>query len=105
VVLLDLKLPGIGGFAVLEWIRQQPGLKALRVVVLTGSTDIKDVNRAYQLGSNSFLVKPVDFDSFVQVAAALAGYWLWMSKKPEVSRVACDNGRRDSKSANKSGEA
>src|SRR5882724_1784491 len=73
LVLLDLKLTGITGFQVLKWIRQQPGLKALRVVVLTGSTAIEDINLAYQLGANSFLAKPIDFDSFVQVAAAIAG--------------------------------
>src|SRR6266404_2573296 len=86
LVLLDLKLTGITGFQVLKWIRQQPELKALRVVVLTGSTAIEDINLAYQLGANSFLAKPMDFDSFVQVAGAVAGYWIWMNETPEVSR-------------------
>jgi CheY-like chemotaxis protein len=86
LVLLDLKLTGISGFQVLKWIRQQPGLRAMRVVVLTGSTAIEDINLAYQLGANSFLAKPMDFDSFVQVAGAVAGYWIWMNETPEVSR-------------------
>ena len=86
LVLLDLKLPGIDGFQVLRWIRQQPELKALRVVVLTSSDRIQDVNLAYQLGANSFLVKPVDFERFVEISQALKGYWLWLSKAPEVSR-------------------
>jgi len=86
LVLLDLKLPGIDGFQVLRWIRQQPELKALRVVVLTSSDRIQDVNLAYQLGANSFLVKPVDFERFVEISQALKGYWLWLSKTPEVSR-------------------
>jgi CheY-like chemotaxis protein len=86
LVLLDLKLPGIDGFQVLRWIRQQPELKALRVVVLTSSDRIQDVNLAYQLGANSFLVKPVDFERFVEISQALKGYWLWLSRAPEVSR-------------------
>ena len=86
LVLLDLKLPGIDGFEVLRWIRQEPELKALRVVVLTSSDRIQDVNLAYQLGANSFLVKPVDFERFVEISQALKGYWLWLSKSPEVLR-------------------
>lgn len=86
LVLLDLKLPGIDGFDVLRWIRQQPTLRALRVVVLTSSDRIQDVNLAYQLGANSFLVKPVDFERFVEISQALKGYWIWLSKAPEVSR-------------------
>jgi CheY-like chemotaxis protein len=86
VILLDLKLTGMDGFDVLRWIRQQPGLKAVRIVVLTSSTEIRDVNLAYQLGANSFLVKPVDFEDFVRVTQALQGYWLWTDKEPEISR-------------------
>ena len=87
LVLLDLKLIGINGFQVLKWIREQPGLRGLRVVVLTGSTAVDDINLAYQLGANSFLVKPMDFESFVQIAGAVAGYWVWMSKSPETTRA------------------
>lgn len=86
LVLLDLKMPGMDGFAVLRWIRAQPSLKALRVVVLTSSSHIKDVNLAYQEGANSFLVKPVDFERFVEISQALAGYWLWMNEAPQVMR-------------------
>src|SRR5215471_9754217 len=62
LVLLDLKMPGLDGFDVLRWIREQPGLQSLRVVVLTSSEQMRDVNLAYQLGANSFLVKPADFE-------------------------------------------
>jgi CheY-like chemotaxis protein len=62
LVLLDLKMPGMDGFDVLRWIRQDPTLKALRVVVLSSSDDMRDVNTAYKLGANSFLIKPADFD-------------------------------------------
>ena len=84
VILLDLKLNGMDGFDVLRWIRQQPGFRAVRVVVLTSSNAIQDVNQAYQLGANSFLVKPVDFEDFVRVTQALQGYWLWTDKEPEI---------------------
>ena len=87
LVLLDLKLPGKDGFAVLTWIRQQPTLRSLRVVVLTSCNEIRDVNLAYQMGANSFLVKPVDFDRFVEISQALKGYWLWLSKTPDISRA------------------
>src|ERR1051325_10934839 len=64
LLLLDLKMPRVNGFEVLEWIRRQPGLSALRVLVLTSSDEIRDVNKAYKLGANSFLVKPMDFQDF-----------------------------------------
>ena len=86
LMLLDLKMPRKNGFEVLEWLRTQPTLSALRVVVLTTSDQIHDVNRAYQLGANSFLTKPVDFRDFVQLSSAVKGYWLWISRAPEVER-------------------
>ena len=61
LVLLDIKMPGTDGFEVLRWIRQQKEFSELCVVMLTSSDEIRDVNRAYQLGANSFLVKPLDF--------------------------------------------
>ena len=83
-------LPGSAsndGVHVLEWLRGQANLAALRVVVLTTSDRIHDVNRAYQLGANSFLTKPVDFRDFVQLSSAIKGYWLWMSRAPEIERA------------------
>src|SRR5258705_11385830 len=80
LMLLDLKMPRKDGFEVLHWIRQQPSLKTLRVVVLTASDQMRDVNRAYQLGANSFLVKPTDFEDFITMILSLSGYWLWMSR-------------------------
>jgi CheY-like chemotaxis protein len=55
-----LLMPGKNGFEVLEWIRQQPGLKRLRIVVLTTSDAPKDIDRAYELGANAFMVKPLE---------------------------------------------
>jgi CheY-like chemotaxis protein len=83
LILLDLKLPGMNGFDFLRWIRAQEGLATMRIVVLTSSDLMRDVNLAYQLGANSFLVKPVDFERFVEISQALNGYWMWMSKAPE----------------------
>ena len=86
LLLLDLKMPGMDGFEVLRWIRQQPGFGSLRVLVLTGSDQIVDVNKAYQLGANSFMVKPYDFKNLVQLAASIQTYWLQQSKAPDTSR-------------------
>lgn len=88
LVLLDLKMPGIDGFDVLRWIRQQPTIANLRVVVLTTSEETRDIDMAYKCGANSFLVKPSDFDRFVEITQALSGYWLWLNHSPEVSRPA-----------------
>ena len=65
LLLLDLKMPRKTGFEVLQWIRSERTLQTLRVIVLTGSTDLLDLNKAYQLGTNSFLVKPGDFKDFI----------------------------------------
>jgi CheY-like chemotaxis protein len=86
LLLLDLKMPRMNGLEVLKWIREQPDFGALRIVMLTSSDDLKDINQAYELGANSFLVKPVEFDRFVALLNALQGYWLWMSKAPVISR-------------------
>lgn len=87
LLLLDLKMPKKDGFEVLEWLREQPGFSSLRVVVLTTSEELRDVNRAYRLGANSFLTKPVDFRDFVQLSAAIKGYWIWLSRAPAVERL------------------
>jgi CheY-like chemotaxis protein len=76
LVLLDLKMPRKNGFDVLEWIRAQPALDTMQVVVLSSSDEICDINRAYELGANSFLVKPMSFDEFVGMMEALRSYCL-----------------------------
>jgi CheY-like chemotaxis protein len=86
LLLLDLKMPRLDGFDVLSWIRKQTGLRGLRIVVLTSSDQIFDVNRAYELGANSFLVKPHDFEQFVETCKKIKDYWLDMSKTPRISR-------------------
>ena len=86
LLLLDLKMPGRDGFEVLEWVRAQPGLKTLRIIVLTSSEEIREVTRAYALGANSFLVKPLDFKDLVYLSKTVRDYWLGMSKAPEATR-------------------
>jgi CheY-like chemotaxis protein len=86
LLLLDLKLPGYNGFEVLAWVRSHPGLTALRIVVLTSSDRIKDVNDAYRLGANSFLMKPYDFEDLVEFAKLIKEFWLRRSECPETSR-------------------
>jgi CheY-like chemotaxis protein len=82
LLLLDLRMPRMDGFEVLLWLRQQPALRGLRVVVLTSSNRITDVNRAYQLGAHSFLVKPSDFENTLQLIKDLTQYWLVASETP-----------------------
>jgi|SRR5579884_2696782 len=87
LLLLDLKLPRRSGLEVLEWLRQQPGLKRLPVVVLTSSRESKDVTRAYDLGANSYLVKPVEFEALLQMMKAVGLYWLVMNEKPQMEDI------------------
>jgi CheY-like chemotaxis protein len=71
VMLLDLKLPRRSGLEVLEWVRKKPGLRRLSVVILTSSRESTDVNRAWELGVSSYLVKPVDYGRLVDMVSAL----------------------------------
>jgi CheY-like chemotaxis protein len=82
LVLLDLKIPRKSGFEVLAWIRGEGGLKRLPVTILTSSKHDKDINQAYDLGANSYLVKPVGFDALVEMMKALSSYWLDLNQKP-----------------------
>ena len=82
IVLLDLQLPYKMGLEVLEWIRQQPSLKALIVIILSSSTHHGDVRRAYELGTNAFLVKPSGVDALVDICQALKHFWLTHNRPP-----------------------
>jgi CheY-like chemotaxis protein len=92
LLLLDLKMPRLDGFEVLKWLRQQPEWRALPVAVLTASSDVRDVNAAFALGANSFMIKPVDFMWFAEFAQALAGSWLWLSEAPNHAAVPATTG-------------
>ena len=87
LVLLDLKLPKRTGHEVLQWIRAQPGLRRLPVAVLTTSRESPDVNRAYDLGANSYLTKPVEFDALLQLVTTLQQYWMTMNERPDLKHA------------------
>jgi CheY-like chemotaxis protein len=76
LVLLDLKLPHVIGMEVLAWIRQQPSLKPLIVIILSSSGQEGDIARAYELGVNGFLVKPADANTLADMCKALKHFWL-----------------------------
>ena len=86
VLLLDLKMPRKNGFEVLEWLRTQPSLRELRVVVLTTSEELRDVNRAYALGAASFLTKPLNFVEFKDTIQAMYNYWMALNRRPRIER-------------------
>jgi two-component system response regulator len=88
VVLLDLKLPRIGGLEVLHKIRTSERTKVLPVIVLTSSKEDDDVMRSYELGANAYVRKPVDFSEFAGAAKALGLFWLLLNEPPPVPRRA-----------------
>jgi CheY-like chemotaxis protein len=80
LVLLDLKLPRKSGLEVLDWIRGEPSLRVLPVVILTSSDEARDVERAYALGVNSYLLKPVRFEDLLEMVKSIGMYWLILNK-------------------------
>jgi len=82
VVFLDLKLPKIDGIEVLRRVRADDRTRSIPVVVLTSSQEERDVSECYQLGVNSYVVKPVEFDKFYQAVSDLGTYWLVLNKSP-----------------------
>jgi CheY-like chemotaxis protein len=85
LILLDLKLPRRTGLEVLAWLRgRSDNLKRLPVIVLTSSKQSSDINKAYELGANSYLVKPVAFDGLLELVKAVNSYWVQFNVKPEL---------------------
>ena len=82
VVLLDLKLPRVGGLEVLARLREEERTRTLPVVVLTSSREEPDVKKAYALGVNSYVVKPVEFEKFVDAVGKVGQYWLLLNLPP-----------------------
>jgi CheY-like chemotaxis protein len=82
LVLLDLKLPKVDGLAVLREIKLNPLTQTIPIVILTSSREQQDVIRGYQLGVNSYIQKPVDFDKFRETVRQLGWYWLLMNQPP-----------------------
>ena len=82
VVLLDLKLPLVDGLEVLRRVKSDPLTRGLPVVVLTSSSEERDVVESYQLGVNSYIVKPVDFEQFTEAVRQLGLYWVLLNEPP-----------------------
>lgn len=82
LVLLDLKLPLVGGLEVLRKLKQDARTKVVPVVVLTSSNEEPDIARSYRLGANSYIVKPVDFEAFVHAVSGAGLYWLLINQPP-----------------------
>jgi two-component system response regulator len=85
VILLDLKLPKLDGFEVLRRLRADPRTRLLPVVILTSSKEQQDIANGYDLGANSYVRKPVDFQQFVEAVRQLGLYWLVLNEKPAVN--------------------
>src|SRR5271170_1885135 len=86
VVLLDLKLPKVDGLEVLQRIKEDPRTKSIPVVVLTSSRENKDLDAAYKIGVNSYVVKPVGFEQFTEAVLKLGHYWKVLNVVPEDAR-------------------
>ena len=82
VVLLDLKMPKVDGFEVLRQIRNNPQFKLIPVVVMTSSREEQDLLRSYELGVNAYVVKPVNFDEFVDAVKQVGAFWAVVNEPP-----------------------
>ena len=82
VILLDLKLPKVDGLEVLKRLKSDPQTRSIPVVMLTSSREECDIVKSYQLGVNSYIVKPVDFEQFTEAVRQLGLYWLLMNQPP-----------------------
>lgn len=82
LILLDLRLPKVDGFEVLESLKADPTTRSIPVVVFTSSNEDGDIERCYELGVNSVVTKPVSFEEFARIVAALGSYWLSVNVTP-----------------------
>ena len=83
LVMLDLKMPKVDGIEVLRRLKQDPATRAIPVVVMTSSNEERDVVETYQLGVNSYIVKPVEFDAFIETVGKIGLYWMLTNRAPQ----------------------
>lgn len=89
LLLLDIKMPGMDGFDVLAWLRNRTDLlRRLPVIIFSSSDEPGDINRAYDLGANSYLMKPAEFEGMQDTAHTLERYWLRLNRWPECGQAA-----------------
>jgi len=80
VILLDIKMPKVSGLQVLHAVKSDPRMKVIPVVILTSSEEDPDIKKSYELGANSYIVKPVEFDNFSKTVAELGMYWMVVNR-------------------------
>ena len=83
VILLDLKMPKMGGMEVLEKLKADPEFRSIPIVILTSSKEDPDIQKCYALGANSYIAKPVESDNFFQVIKEIGMYWMVLSQLPD----------------------
>lgn len=85
LLLLDLKLPKLSGFEVLKWLRSQPELRRIPVIVFTSSKEKHDIARAYELGANAYLIKPAAFNDLIELVKTIALFWMVANQYSDVT--------------------
>ena len=85
IILLDLKMPGIDGLEVLKRVKSTPEIKRIPIIILTSSKEEGDRAMSYDLGANSYLVKPISFDGFLEVVKKVTDYWIALNIEPPLN--------------------
>ena len=84
LIVMDIKMPRLNGFEVLEWIKQSGPLRRIPIVIVSSSNNPADINRAYELGANAYMVKPVDYRAVERLFETITHYWGLECAKPEL---------------------